>query len=426
MLPDTANFMIDTFFLTADWIYTYVESLTLYDFQIIYFWVWKNIFNGSVEHSFIVLSFLSMIRRESYLFWSNLHDSHVFLYLSQVYFTDEWFKSFLASREASFFFIYHPELVYVKHQLLHTFFLNFVTEFNFSLIDYLEKKSLITPVMLFPQYCLLLFYIFIFTSLFFSYFSTPSKEESTIDSDYLVASSTVEAEEEIGSLDDLVMPVICLTYVFGWICYLNSYHLLIVDSSFTIVWSLIPLLYYVVINTPTTILLDFGGFYICCLRGVAPTSCLIFELVYDIIALIAFYVRVLVQGVRLALICYAYISLHDFVVHGNFNLIGGNYPSFWEDFAKIDSSECTFTYFIIMYLPHHIFEWLYELVHVFFVLTGQLLSYLAMLFWLFLFLFTFFAAYKQEQFFEERREFRMRMLDKYKSLLLNKQSKNKK
>lgn len=37
MLPDTANFMIDTFFLTADWIYTYVESLTLYDFQIIYF-----------------------------------------------------------------------------------------------------------------------------------------------------------------------------------------------------------------------------------------------------------------------------------------------------------------------------------------------------------------------------------------------------
>ena len=89
-------------------------------------------------------------------------------------------------------------------------------------------------------------YFYIYFS-FFSYFSTPSKEESTIDSDYLVASSTVEAEEEIGSLDDLVMPVICLTYVFGWICYLNSYHLLMVDSSFTIVWSLIPLLYYVMV-----------------------------------------------------------------------------------------------------------------------------------------------------------------------------------
>jgi hypothetical protein len=82
-------------------------------------------------------------------------------------------------------------------------------------------------------------------------------------------------------------------------------------------------------NTPTSLLLDFGIFYICYLRGVAPTSNLLFELVYDIIALIAFYVRVLVQGVRLVLICYAYMSMHDFVLYGDFNhgLSGIGYQS---------------------------------------------------------------------------------------------------
>jgi len=88
-------------------------------------------------------------------------------------------------------------------------------DINFALIDYLDERSLITPIVMFPQFLVLVLYCFMFTAFFFSYFSTALKEESTIDSDYLAASVTVEAEKEIGSLDDLVMPVICITYVFG-------------------------------------------------------------------------------------------------------------------------------------------------------------------------------------------------------------------
>lgn len=372
---------------------------------------------------FVILYFLSWDGSSLQLLWSLLTDNFMFLYFSQIYLTDEWARSFFASREASLLVIYHPEIIYYRHEILHNFFLDFLMDLNFALIDYLDERSLITPIVMFPQFLVLVLYCFMFTAFFFSYFSTALKEESTIDSDYLAASVTVEAEKEIGSLDDLVMPVICITYVFGWFCYVNGYHVLFLDNSFCIVWSFIPLVYYAIMNTPTSLLLDFGIFYICYLRGVAPTSNLLFELVYDIIALIAFYVRVLVQGVRLVLICYAYMSMHDFVLYGDFNhgLSGIGYQSIWKDFAKIDSSECSITYFILMLLPTHICNWIYELIHVFFVLTGQLIAYLAMIFWLFLFLFTFFVLYKQEQFFDERREYRFKMLDHYKDLLIKDQ-----
>jgi hypothetical protein len=63
-------------------------------------------------------------------------------------------------------------------------------------------------------------------------------------------------------------------------------------------------------------------------------------------------------------------------------------------------------------LPGHFLNLVYEILHTFFVVTGQIISYLAMTFWLFLFLFTFFIIEKQEIYFEERREFRKNLLKK--------------
>lgn len=417
--------IINMLSLTVDWVYTYVESIYLYDYRIVYFWLFKNTFNGTHEYVFSFIYYSSLNTSGIQLLWSLLADNVILTYVSNAFFTENWARNFFTSRDASLFIVYHPEILFFKQQMLDNYLINSVAEINVGLIELLESKSLITPILLLPQLMLLIFYCLLLISFYFSFFSSSSKEESTIDCDYLTASTTVEAEKEIGSLDDLVVPIICLTYIFGWYFYINSYYLLLLDNSFCITWSVVPLLYYAIINTPTTLLLDFGIFYICCLRGVAPTTCIVFELIYDLITLIAFYVRVLIQGVRLVLICYTYMSLHDFVLYSDFNhnFYGSAYQSIWEDLAKIDSSECTITYFILFYLPAHIFNWIYELIHVFFVVTGQLVSYLAMIFWLFLFLFTFFVLYKQEQFFEERRLFRSKMLIKYKKLNLLKKPK---
>ena len=55
---------------------------------------------------------------------------------------------------------------------------------------------------------------------------------------------------------------------------------------------------------------------------------------------------------------------------------------------------------------------MYELFHTFFVVTGQFVAYFAMIFWLFLFLFTFFTAEKHENYFNEKRKQRQKLLKK--------------
>jgi len=86
---------------------------------------------------------------------------------------------------------------------------------NLSAIQYLDSQSLLTPIMLFPQLLFLGYIAFFFVSFYFSYYSSASKEESTVDSDYLAASVTVESEKELGSIDDILMPAIILIYTFG-------------------------------------------------------------------------------------------------------------------------------------------------------------------------------------------------------------------
>jgi hypothetical protein len=53
------------------------------------------------------------------------------------------------------------------------------------------------------------------------------------------------------------------------------------------------------------------------LRGVASVPVFLLELVFDFVALMAFYIRILVQGVRLLLMSFTYISLHDFILYFN-------------------------------------------------------------------------------------------------------------
>ena len=135
--------------------------------------------------------------------------------ITQLKFSDEWFRGFISSKESSLFIIHHPETIFLKNQINNTFFINFLTDTNISIIQYLDTQSLLTPIMLFPQLLFILYMVFFFVSFYFSYYSSSSKEDSTIDSDYLSASITVESEKEIGSLDDILMPAIIIIYTFG-------------------------------------------------------------------------------------------------------------------------------------------------------------------------------------------------------------------
>jgi len=68
---------------------------------------------------------------------------------------------------------------------------------------------------MFPQFLFIIYFILIFISFYFNYFSNSLKEEVTLDADFLVSSTTVEAEKEITAFDDMILGFVILVYLFG-------------------------------------------------------------------------------------------------------------------------------------------------------------------------------------------------------------------
>jgi hypothetical protein len=121
----------------------------------------------------------------------------------------------LSSKETSLIFIHHPELIFIKNQINNFFYFSFFSDLNFSIFNLIESETFFSPVLLLPQFIFLLFLSTIFIVFYFSFFLTYTKEENTIDFDYLISNSTVEAEKEISSFDDMILAFIVLFYVFG-------------------------------------------------------------------------------------------------------------------------------------------------------------------------------------------------------------------
>jgi len=69
------------------------------------------------------------------------------------------------------------------------------------------------------QLIFILYLATMFVNFYFTYYNSSVKEENTIDSDYISANLLVESEKEIGSLDDTILALIILTYIFGWYVY---------------------------------------------------------------------------------------------------------------------------------------------------------------------------------------------------------------
>jgi hypothetical protein len=322
---------------------------------------------------------------------------------------DDWYKSVLASKDTSLILIHHPELSLIKSTLLGNVYWRYLSDFNFSVNELLEQESYITPVMLLPQLILMIYLAAIFVSFYFSFYSSSVKDESTIDSDYLAASTTVEAEKELGSLDDMILGVLVVAYIFGWYFYIQCWALVSVAPEFMLVFYLFPCLYFIILSVPTYLSYDFGIFFLAYLRGSAPSPAIMAELMYDYIAFAAFYIRLLVQGVRLFLMLGTYASMHDLILYFSFDqrmMLGSE--GFWEEVSNLNTTVDSVSYFLLFCLPGWLLYWMYEILHTFFVVTAQSIAFFAMVFWLFLFLYSFFVFEKTENHFKAKRDYKKR------------------
>lgn len=209
----------------------------------------------------------------------------------------------------------------------------------------------------------------------------------------------------MGSADDLIFLLIVVTYIFGW--FFGSYFYFIVSKLpefLTFMYS-IPGIFYVVFSVPTYLLYDYGLYYGTYLRGASVSSFLIYELGYDIIMISVFYIRLALQAIRLVLMFIACASYYDYILFYNYK--HGMFAD--QSSVALDSNSLfnTALYWFLVKVPGTLLYVAYEVLHLWFILISQTLAFFAMIFWLFLYLYSFFIALSVENFFKSLRSKRV-------------------
>lgn len=207
------------------------------------------------------------------------------------------------------------------------------------------------------NFIMVVYFFFIIKLLFFSYFFSMSKNTSNIDLDYALTSALVESEKEISAIDDLIIIFIVLLFIFG--LYFGMYGLvqtLTAVNNFCFIFFLLPLFFFFIYIAPMCLLFDFGVYCFVYLRGTGPTAMLAAELMYDLINLFAYYIRVCIQLARILLMLIAGGSLQEFIfyfgAYYRFLIFG---ESFLEDLYNLEFNSKAVTYFFFVKLPLYIF-----------------------------------------------------------------------
>jgi len=176
------------------------------------------------------------------------------------------------------------------------------------------------------------------------------------------------------------------------------------SPEFYLTFYVFPALYFLIMLIPAFLAYDFGIYFVAYLRGKGDSTVSVVELMYDYIAFASFYIRLVVQNVRLLLMTFTFASFHEIILIHEVNrsfLLGDEY------FSEIFSSNA-YTFFgacfhFLIKIASHIIYFFYELFHLLFVVTAQIIAFHAMVFWLFLFLYTMFSTELHEKFFFQKR-----------------------
>jgi hypothetical protein len=146
------------------------------------------------------------------------------LILDQIYFFsilllpyfNEFFRHLFHSPEFNTVFLNHPEYYMIFKDYVFEFYQTYLSNIYLSIYLLNVNESYITPIMMLPQFLFIFMAVLFFLLVYFTYFNNPNNEDNIVDHDYLVFNTTIEAEEEIGSMDDMLLCSVILIYIFFW------------------------------------------------------------------------------------------------------------------------------------------------------------------------------------------------------------------
>lgn len=143
-------------------------------------------------------------------------DQLTFLILFSLPYFDGFFKNLYSSFEFKNLFLFHPEYFFIFKSILIDYYSLYSTNFYLSNYNLVLDESFISPSLMITQLFFIYFLVILFLITYFSYFNNPNSEDNILDHDYLSYNVTIEAEEEIGSMDDMLLTSVILLYVFLW------------------------------------------------------------------------------------------------------------------------------------------------------------------------------------------------------------------
>ena len=392
---------------THGWLYSFSENFFAYTYDITYF-IFESYYYAEMPQMKNRRYWFAGLKNEQYnILNAFLMDQIYALSILMLPYFNEFLKNFANSIEFSSFLENHPEYYLIfKDYALNNYYYYF-SNYYISLYSLNISESFLTPVMIIFQFFFIFFSVLALFLVYFNYYGDFSSEENIIDHDYLIFNVTIEAEEEIGSLDDMLLASVILLYIFLWFFWIHSWSSVGIMPKLSMSIYLFPFIYYIIIFIPFSLLYDYGLYFLTYLNGVGKSSILLVELMFDYIAVSIFYLRLIVQNVRLAFMLFTFLELHELVIFYNINKnlfpLNDNYIDAWDN-VKIYSNYPT--YYLIFCAPTMLIKWLYELFHTFFMVIFQFVAFFAMIFWLFLFLYSMFVSEKQENHLTFKRIFR--------------------
>lgn len=300
----------------------------------------------------------------------------------------------------------HPEI----HNLLafsnNNYYLEYFGPLFLTFFSSTMFVSIETVFATIPNF-FIVFYLWVLIKIFlFPFFFSSSNSENIVDTDYMVSTTIGECEKEIAAIDDIIIIFLALIFIFGVYFLINGFmQFFFFVNSFVLIFLILPLFIFFVYVAPLCLLFDFGIYCFMYLRGSGPTSILIAELMYDLINLFAYYIRVCIQLARILLMLIAGGSLQEFIFYFGVDykmMFGGEY--FLESIYNIEFNLKSISFFFFTKFPLFLLYWVYEILHTYFVVTIQTIAFFAMLFWLFFYLFTFFFSESQEKYFFKKRK----------------------
>lgn len=409
-LSSASELVSSIIFNGVEWIYTTTESMLAYDFKIWYLWEGLSNFDDSFDLFFNQYWSISFSASVFQLFYAVLLDKYLNVLVQNNPFNSDWFRMMLHSKENALIWLYHPELSWHISNLNQFFSYFYGGAFEFIYFDKSNPDICILAHTLYIHLIILFLIFVLFISVLFNFYGNPNTEENTIDSDYLSASGTVEAEKEITSIDDYLGLVFVIAYVFGIFFYIHAWTSIISQSALIMSYYSIFIMFIFVLGMPTLILYDLGIFFLAYLKGAGRNPNSLIEVIFDYIACVVFYTRIIAQWVRIVLMLITFISLSHYVAEfeiTNNALIGSENQT---DGLNELNSNLSMTYYILTVLPGKLLYWIYEILHTLFLVSSQFIAFFAIVFWLFLFLYTFFIIEKHEDFFSKKREERKKKL----------------